>query len=271
MKVYPYICNKYFEYESEEVMFNEIITHLEQCKADIEIWVIGNIELANTQLDILIIKENCLLSIDMKNYAGKIIGNENGDWYVETKDNKTINIKKNCFQQAKRQKFALAGKLKNAILNGHLFKFKDNPRVFTNSKNWMYFDEGSTYDHNQIELWAHNWFKVVTKERLCEEVIKANSSNKYLFTEDDINELINVFNAEKVGVGGETLKQIEEAESGAEIAYPKATLRLKHLSKLDELITNLNFIETPESKGIRGRRWKEIKETVYSDTYYFEN
>jgi len=33
------------------------------------------------------------------------------------------------------------------------------------------------------------------------------------------------FYPEKVGAEGETLKQIEEAESGAEIAYHKATLR----------------------------------------------
>ncbi|NMX21941.1 hypothetical protein C5S30_05825 [ANME-1 cluster archaeon GoMg4] len=33
------------------------------------------------------------------------------------------------------------------------------------------------------------------------------------------------------------------------------------------MITNPNFIETPESKGIKGRRWKELKERVYSAVY----
>jgi len=56
MKVRPFICNKNFPHDAEEFTFKEIVTHLEQCKSDIEIWVIRNIELANTQLDILLIK-----------------------------------------------------------------------------------------------------------------------------------------------------------------------------------------------------------------------
>jgi len=151
MKVNSYICNKKFKYDAEEFTFNDIITHLEQCESSVdEIRVIGNIELANTQLDILIIKKNCLITLDMKNYTGKIIGDENGDWRVETKDGKTIEINDNCFQQARTQRFALVDKLEDSIKRGGLVKFKDDPRVFTNSKAWMYFNEGSTYDHHQI-------------------------------------------------------------------------------------------------------------------------
>ncbi|NMX21394.1 hypothetical protein C5S30_02945, partial [ANME-1 cluster archaeon GoMg4] len=194
MKVHPYICNKNFQYEAEEITFNEIITDLEQCESDIEIWVIGNIELANTQLDILLIKKDCLIILDMKNYpAGKIIGDENGDWCVETKDGKTIEIKDNCFLQARKQRYALASKLENVVEKGGLIKFSDNPKVFVNSKAWMYFNERSTYDHNQIDQKALNWFKVITKQTLCNEVIKANSSNNYLFTENDIKELLSIF------------------------------------------------------------------------------
>ena len=130
MKVNPYICNKKLSNDAEEIMFNEIITHIERCKSDIEIWVIGNIELANTQLDLLVIKRDCLLSIDMKNYKGEIIGNENGDWHVKTEDSKTIKINDNCFQQAQNQRFALARKLENVVKRGDFKKFEDDPGVF---------------------------------------------------------------------------------------------------------------------------------------------
>jgi len=211
MKVNSYICNKNFEYESEEIMFKEIITHFEQCESDIEIWVIGNIELASTQLDLLVIKRDCLLSIDMKNYKGEIIGNENGDWHVKTEDSKTIKINDNCFQQAQNQRFALARKLENVVKRGDFKKFEDDHRVFINSKAWMYFKEGSTYDHERIDSNALNWFKVITKESLCEEVIKANSSKKYLFNESDINELLSIFQAEPIDKEQENRKQIKEA------------------------------------------------------------
>lgn len=63
--------------------------------------------------------------------------------------------------------------------------------------------------------------------------------------------------------GGKRKKRWEED-------FSKNVLRLKHLNELDELITNQNFIETPESKGIKGRSWKEIKKTVYSNFYSFK-
>ena len=121
MNVHPYNCNKNFPHEGEEKTFNEIITYIEQCESDIEIRVIGNIELANTQLDILLIKKDCLIILDMKDYAGKIIGDENGDWYVEKDNGEKIKIDGNCFLQAKKQRHALADKLENVVERGALY------------------------------------------------------------------------------------------------------------------------------------------------------
>lgn len=219
MKVNTYICNEKFTNNVEKITFEDIIEKLEQCQSDVELWVVGNIELANTQIDILIIKENCLLIIDMKNYTGEIIGSENGDWKVRNGNNEIIMIE-NCFQQARKQRFALRDKLVSLVNNGHLVKFKDYsniPDIFVNIKAWMYFNEGSTFDERQIGQTALNWFKVITKETLCEDVLEADSSRFYIFSKEDINELINLFNAKRIYVGSDKYrKQIDEIWSQIE-------------------------------------------------------
>ena len=209
MKINTYICNKKFPSDAEQIMFNEIIDQLEQCQPDIELWVIANIELANTQIDILIIKESCILIIDTKNYKGKIIGSENGEWTVGMNGGKTITIKKNCFQQAKKQRFALSDKLISIVRGGYLAKFKGDPGVFRNSKAWMYFNEGSTYDHKQFDPNARNWFKCITKDTLCKEVINADS-NKFYLTVNDIKDLITFFGAEPTDIEKNYQTQIEK-------------------------------------------------------------
>jgi len=219
MKVNTYICNEKFTNNVEKITFEDIIEELEQCQSDVELWVVGNIELANTQIDILIIKENCLLIIDMKNYTGEIIGSENGDWKVRNGNNEIIMIE-NCFQQARRQRFALRDKLVSLVNNGHLVKFKDYSNIFdifVNIKAWMYFNEGSTFDEIKIDQKALNWFKVITKETLCDDVLQADSSRFYIFSKEDINELINLFNAERVYVGSDKYrKQVDEIWSQIE-------------------------------------------------------
>jgi len=210
MKVNSYICNKKFEHDAEVFSFNDIISYLRDCKSNIKIWVLGNVNVGNNQIDILIIKENCLLCIDMKNYTGRIIGTENGEWYVESESGVEIDIGKNCFKQAQKQRYALVDELGSVISRGGLLNFRDNPRVFTNSKAWMYFNEGSTYDHHQIPSTTLNWFKVVTMDELCKEVINADS-NTYRLTEDDINELLNVFQAEPIDKEQDNRRKIDAA------------------------------------------------------------
>jgi len=211
MKVNSYICNEKFVNEVEEITFNEIIGCLEECDSDKEVWLVGNINLPGTQLDILLIKEDCLIIIDMKNYTGEITGNENGAWKVLTEDGKSIKVKSgNCYEQANKQRWALVNKLEQIIQKGHLSKFKDDPGVFMFSKAWMYFNEGSHYDHEQISRKDLNWFKVVNKENLCENVKKADSSGKYVLTKNEFDELINFFNAEAFDLEKEYRRIIED-------------------------------------------------------------
>lgn len=236
MKVNSYI-SKEFSYDAERITFEEIIAQLERCESDIEIWIIGNIELPNTQIDVLIVKENCLITIDMKNYTGKIIGSENGDWNVETEKGILLSIHKNCFQQARTQRFSLKDKLVNMVTLGHLVKFKGDPRILIFSKAWIYFNEGSIFDYNQIGQNAFNWFKVITRETLCKEIANAEST-KYRFNHNEIDELIAIFRAEPIDIEKKYKSLIDETWSKIE-AKPKDLEVAKEANKIfKEILTS---------------------------------
>lgn len=47
---------------------------------DENIYILSNFNLAQVQIDVLILAEKGTAIIDLKSYEGKIIGNENGAW-----------------------------------------------------------------------------------------------------------------------------------------------------------------------------------------------
>lgn len=194
MKVKPYISNT-FKREAEEKMFQDIIYELQEYDSDKKVWVIGNIELVDTQLDTLVIKKNCLINIDMKNYKGEVKGSENGGWQIKKSDGRSINTEKNFFQQVKTQRCSLKDKMVNIIKNGKLSKFKDDACVFSNIKSWLCFNKGSVYDHDQITYKALNWFQAISVDRLGRKIENADS-NSYKLNQTEIKEIIDSLSAE---------------------------------------------------------------------------
>ncbi|RLF68581.1 MAG: hypothetical protein DRN40_07425, partial [Thermoplasmata archaeon] len=204
MSVKAYIANE-FERDDERSFFKELLDILEICVSDEQVWLIGNIQLPTTQIDALLIKKNIIICLDFKDYEGTIIGNENGEWYVERQVNgrkERVNIHKNCYQQARRQRRNMRDILKDAVARGECLSrfrqyFQEEGRVFEHIKAWMYFNRGSEYDHNQIRYRRDlNWFKVVTPENVCEEVKRA-STETYHLTEEDVKDILKLFKAKE--------------------------------------------------------------------------
>jgi len=214
MKVDPYISNT-FKREGEEKMFQDIIYELQEYNSDKKVWVIGNIELANTQLDILVIKKNCLINIDMKNYKGEVIGSENGDWQIKKSNGGSIDTEKNFFQQVKKQRCSLKDKIVNIIKNGKLSKFKDDACVFSNIKSWLCFNKGSVYDHDQITYKALNWFQSISVDRLGRKIENADS-NSYKLNQTEIKEIIDSLSAEPYVLDKNNKKLVEDIWSETE-------------------------------------------------------
>ena len=122
---------------------------------------------AGDNLDIIVIKNDAIISIDLKGYKGKVIGTENGKWIVKTDDFEEIEISqvKNPFVQARDQRYQLID-----LLNEKLPKISkrfENQQVYRVSS-FLCFEEGSTYNIDQIDHRAAPWFDVTDESNLLE-------------------------------------------------------------------------------------------------------
>ena len=196
MRVHTYACNNSAGDRAERTMLNKIIHALEECGKDEDIWLIANIELAPTQIDLLLIKNDCLFSVDMKSIIGHIKGDENIEkWYVESADRTRSNLYKNYFKQAKTQRWSLRNKIVSSYKMGFLRKFKSESVKFYNIQAWLCVENGSSWDINQVSPDTQRWFNVVTPNTICTEIIQQKSSGEYRLNEREINEIIKIFHA----------------------------------------------------------------------------
>ena len=197
-----------FEIESEEKMFYHISHLLKDCPFDEEVWLIGNINLFTHQIDALLIKNNNLIIIEMKDWKGSVKGTENGDWTV-TLDNGTEKAtQKNFFKQVRDQHYELGDYLKSWIeKQGKLKTYLTKPWIFKINSVFLCFQNSSTFKDVIISD-REKWFYIVTPDEICHNVQRANP-NRYKLKRKDINEIIDIFNAKIVNIEEEYQRKVQ--------------------------------------------------------------
>lgn len=157
--------------------------------------VIVDYIIGNKQYDIIVIKNDAIISIDLKSYKGKIIGSENGSWFVETDDSRIeINQRKNPFIQVRDQRYQLLGLL-NDILPKVFKRLKDD--TISNVASILCFENGSTYDIEQINHKMSLWFNVMDESNLF-KFIESTTSNQFYFKDIEIDKLLQEMNVQKL-------------------------------------------------------------------------
>ena len=162
--------------------------------------------IGNKQYDIIVIKEDAIILIELKGYKGKIIGSENNTWHVETDNNELIEIdqEKNPFLQVREQRYKLLYFLNDKL--PHISeRFKDE-KIY-NVAAIICFENGSTYDIEQIDHKINLWFNVTDESNLF-ELIEQTTSNEFLLKNIEIDALLKEMNLQKLDVkmNKETLK-----------------------------------------------------------------
>ncbi|MCD6236363.1 MAG: NERD domain-containing protein [Thermoplasmata archaeon] len=159
-------------------------------------YVIVDYVVGNKQYDLIFIKNDAIVSIDMKGYKGKIYGTENGVWYVELEngEEREISQSKNPFRQAREQRYRLI-----SLINEKLPKISDRfkGKTISHISSVICFEEGSSYDIEQIDYHSFPWFNV-TDEAHLPEVIDHISSNEFYLKDTEINILLEELNLKKL-------------------------------------------------------------------------
>lgn len=102
-----------FEHAHEERGFNELAELLRPQfeSAERDIWLLGNLICNGEELDALLIKNDAIIVIELKNYGGEITANENGPWFSNGYVEVIGGSKENPFRQVRAYKIGLMRKL----------------------------------------------------------------------------------------------------------------------------------------------------------------
>ena len=163
----------------------EVKTLLETSDIPGPIYMVTNFRLANGEVDCLLLRPQGPVILELKSVEGEIHGDENSEWYVISKNGKTVPLPNNLFRQVGQQRFDFLDKLIHIGQKHfpHVDEY-DLRKVAT----WGYFQAGSHYPENQINLRRVPWFDIVTKGSLIYKLKFAKSG--YTLTQKDMDHIV---------------------------------------------------------------------------------
>lgn len=189
-------CGEKSRFEHEYQQIREIVECITKSFPKETIYVCTNVPLANSELDCLLLTKKGPIILELKNYSGEIIGDENGEWVVRNPTGESIALPENLFQQLKGQRNDLYRKLERIFLQ-HI------PRVDTvdlrKISAWGYFQRGSTYPDGQINRFIVKWFDIVTADTLSYKI--AHTDPQYTLFEQDLDTIITELHLVETEVG----------------------------------------------------------------------
>ncbi len=154
--------------------------------------------IGNKQYDIIAIKNDAIITIDLKSYKGRVIGSENGAWFVETRDGAQTKIAqaKNPFLQARDDRYQLLNYL-NKKLPEISARFQDT-KIY-NVASVVCFETGSSYDIGQIDHKKNLWFNV-SDESSLPDLIETTTSREFLLKDIEIDALLKSMKLQKLTI-----------------------------------------------------------------------
>lgn len=142
-------CSNY-EHTAEREQFRTLCKHLRRkyYKSEKMCFLIANYNIFDSELDAILIKNDAIIAIELKNYGGNIIAVENGDW---TSNGTKISggSRKSVYQQARVNHASLRNGLNELGINGNWIK--DLPSLIV-------FNKLITLDNrlsNKVQSWLH--------------------------------------------------------------------------------------------------------------------
>lgn len=229
------------------------------------VFVFVNYEVGK-QVDVILLKNNAIIIIEMKGYPGEIIGGTSGEWKARRKDGREIIINKddeNPFHQVKTQRNKLIDILyeKLPLIIPDFSCSMNEIRRYVSG--WLYFLADSTYDLNQVQE-EYRWFNVVTPSDIIEK-IGDERFHEFLFSDKDMENiqreifpgtLINLRKRLKFEkpVPVNNQEQLMKSED-EKIIFDRLS---KELIKINVRADNVKKITSKiikELKKIRGRTW----------------
>ena len=162
-----------------------------QGKNEVVLYLSGKLNINGVDIDGLIIKEDAIVLVEFKNYAGEIKAQANGDWFhgserINGGAKKKDGSSKTVFEQLK---------INRRALRDGLSRYIKNEDACNNIQALVVFSSISSLKLDEEFKWGANaWVNVSDIEHICEEldtiIAKTRSNKSIILTDDDIFDFI---------------------------------------------------------------------------------
>lgn len=162
-----------------------------QGKNEVVLYLSGKLNINGVDIDGLIIKEDAIVLVEFKNYAGEIKAQANGDWFhgserINGGAKKKDGSSKTVFEQLK---------INRRALRDGLSRYIKNEDACNNIQALVVFSSISSLKLDEEFKWGANaWVNVSDVEHICEELdtikAKTRSNKPIILTDGDIFDFI---------------------------------------------------------------------------------
>lgn len=155
MALYKYLINEY-DHNAETLQYESIASYLEEDYAkDHDAFLIGNYNIEGVELDALLITETQIRILEFKNWGGRIIATENGDWKSNGRTIVGGAFGKNPFVQARTNKSRTTKGL-SKFLNRNLIDIQVS----------IIFSQRASFDTSGLSNTVSLWLNLCSNEDL---------------------------------------------------------------------------------------------------------
>lgn len=210
MTVKVFCGEKVTNHESEWIQFNEVYRTIMEEYGDKEelVYILANFRLPKSQIDIAILMRKGPIIIELKSYKGNIIGNENGEWKVIKDSGEVKKIPKNLFSQISNHRYGLGKKLVDIQKRGVLGHIEEKSLRYQ-IKAWGYFENGSSYNRDQIGRGAWIWFDIIWKDRLLEKLDTYEEAD-YNLEERDMMDIVEGLQQQEYDLSDQRMRRLSD-------------------------------------------------------------
>lgn len=145
----------------------------------------ANINFNGIPLDALLVKQHAIIVLEFKNYTGKVIATENGDWTLENGTIVKGGQNKNPYQQVRNNKFATVDNFNNWF-----------PRPYVNlyhTSGVVVFNQNVEIDDTHLSPKVKTWFHITDMSHIG-GMLEDITSKEINFTNNDLVKLPETFN-----------------------------------------------------------------------------
>jgi hypothetical protein len=158
------------------------------------IYIIVDHIINGVQFDLIVIKKNAIIAIELKNYKGNIRVQENGPWIVEKDDGDITEIdrNKNPYKQSRDQRYAIM----NYITEIYPV-FSNINQTFRNISAVVCFIGESKFDLDLFNSQQNIWFSVTCENELP-KLIDELSSREFTLKSHTIKKILEKMNVKMI-------------------------------------------------------------------------